>query len=90
MRRLAEAVKQRIVGHLACYNTHAEVVDLIAEVFDVTLTRRRIRAYDPDSFQLKFRAVPEALLKLQQANRLSAADKEPIVARLDDELLAIR
>lgn len=51
MRRLPEAVKRRIVEHLACYQTHAEVVKLIADEFGVTLTSRHVRAYDPMSFQ---------------------------------------
>lgn len=51
MRRLPETVKRRIVEHLACYRTHAETVDLIAEEFRLTLTPRHIRVYDPMSFQ---------------------------------------
>jgi hypothetical protein len=51
MRRLSDAVKRRIVEHLACYYTHAEVVELIAKEFDVTMTSRHVRAYDPTSFQ---------------------------------------
>lgn len=51
MRRLPDAVKRRIVEHLACYRTHAEVVELIANEFAVTLTPRHVRAYDPMSFQ---------------------------------------
>lgn len=51
MRRLPDAVKRRIVEHLACYQTHAEVADLVAAEFDVTLTPRHVRAYDPMSFQ---------------------------------------
>lgn len=51
MRRLSDVVKRRIVEHLACYRTHAEVADLIDEEFDVTLTPRHVRAYDPASFQ---------------------------------------
>ena len=51
MRRLTDAVKRRIVEHLACYSTHAETVQLIAKEFDVTLTSRHVRAYDPASFQ---------------------------------------
>lgn len=51
MRRLPEAVKRRIVEHLACYCTHAEVSELIGAEFSVTLTPRHVRAYDPSSFQ---------------------------------------
>ena len=51
MRRLPEAVKRRIVEHLACYRTPADVVDLVAEEFDITLSARHVRAYDPTSFQ---------------------------------------
>lgn len=51
MRRLPEAIKRRIVEHLACYRTHAEVADLIAEEFDVSVTPRHVRTYDPTSFQ---------------------------------------
>lgn len=51
MKRLPEAIKRRIVEHLACFCTHAEVVALIAEEFTVTLTPRHVRAYDPTSFQ---------------------------------------
>ncbi len=51
MRRLTEAVKRRIVEHLACYCTHGEVVDLIRQEFGITLTTRHVRAYDPQSFQ---------------------------------------
>ena len=51
MRRLSDAVKRRIVEHLACYQTHAEVVKLIADEVAVTLTSRHVRAYDPMSFQ---------------------------------------
>jgi len=46
-----EPVKRRIVEHLACYRTHAEVVDLIADEFGVSLSPRHVRAYDPMSFQ---------------------------------------
>lgn len=51
MRRLPDAIKRRIVEHLACYQTHAEVAVLIADEFGVTLTPRHVRAYDPTSFQ---------------------------------------
>ena len=51
MKRLPECVKRRIVEHLACYRTHAEVVDLIAEEFNFLLPPRHVRAYDPTSFQ---------------------------------------
>lgn len=51
MKRLPEAIKKRIVEHLACFHTPADVVVLIAEEFDVTLTPRHVRAYDPASFQ---------------------------------------
>jgi len=51
MKRLPEAIKKRIVEHLACFRTPADVVDLIAAEFDVTLTPRHVRAYDPASFQ---------------------------------------
>ncbi len=37
--------------HLACYSTHAQVAELIAEEFDITLTTRHVRSYDPTSFQ---------------------------------------
>jgi len=51
MRRLSEDIKRRIVEHLACFRTHAEVVMLIGEEFEVTLTPRHVRAYDPTSCQ---------------------------------------
>lgn len=51
MRRLPDAVKRRIVEHLGCYHTHAEVTKLIADEFAIALTPRHIRAYDPTSFQ---------------------------------------
>lgn len=51
MRRIPEHIKRRIVEHLACYQSHAEVADLVADEFDVTLTPRHVRAYDPLSFQ---------------------------------------
>lgn len=51
MRRLPDVIKRRIVEHLACYYSHAEVTKLIVEEFDVELTPRHIRAYDPTSFQ---------------------------------------
>jgi hypothetical protein len=51
MRRLSNAVKQRIVEHLACYQSHAEVVALILEEFGLALTPRHVRVYDPQSFQ---------------------------------------
>ena len=51
MRRLPDAIKRRIVEHLACYHSHAEVAELIADEFSITLTPRHVRAYDPTSFQ---------------------------------------
>lgn len=51
MRRLTPAIKRRIVEHLACYCTHSEVAELIANEFGITLTPRHVRAYDPMSFQ---------------------------------------
>lgn len=51
MKRLPEDIKKRIVEHLACFQTPSDVVDLIAEEFEVTLTPRHVRAYDPASFQ---------------------------------------
>lgn len=51
MRRLPDAVKRRIVEHLACYCTHAEVAKLIGDECGVSLTPRHVRAYDPTSFQ---------------------------------------
>lgn len=51
MRRLSKAVKRRIVEHLACYQSHAEVVVLILEEFGLALTPRHVRVYDPHSFQ---------------------------------------
>lgn len=51
MRRLPEAIKRRIVEHLACYRTHTEIAELIADEFDVKITPRHVRAYDPTSFQ---------------------------------------
>ena len=44
MKRLSDAIKRRIVEHLARYRTHAEVVGLIAEEFDLYLTPRHVRA----------------------------------------------
>ena len=51
MRRLTEKVKRRIVEHLACYHSPAEVTRLIEEEFGITLTARHVRAYDPTSPQ---------------------------------------
>ena len=51
MKRLPEAVKRRIVEHLACYRSHREVTSLIVEEFGAVLTPRHVRAYDPSSFQ---------------------------------------
>jgi hypothetical protein len=51
MRRLPDAIKRRIVEHLACYQTHAEVAELITDEFGVTMTPRHVRAYDPTSLQ---------------------------------------
>lgn len=51
MKRLPEPVKRRIVEHLACYQSPAEVTRLIEEEFGITLTARHIRAYDPTSPQ---------------------------------------
>lgn len=51
MRRLPEAVKRRIVEHLACHQSHTEVAALILEEFGLTLTPRHVRVYDPHSFQ---------------------------------------
>lgn len=51
MKRLPEAIKKRIVEHLACFQTPTDVVQLIADEFDVKLTPRHVRAYDPASFQ---------------------------------------
>lgn len=51
MKRLSEVIKKRIVEHLACFHTPADVVELIKDEFDVTLTPRHVRAYDPASFQ---------------------------------------
>lgn len=51
MRRLGEPVKRRIVEHLACYRSHGEIVELIAEEFNIVLPPRHVRAYDPTSFQ---------------------------------------
>lgn len=59
MKQLPEAIKKRIVEHLACFQTPADVVQLIAEEFDVSLTPRHVRAYDPASFQ--FAASPRWL-----------------------------
>ena len=51
MRRLPEPIKRRIVEHLPCFRTHAEVAVLIANEFGVKLSPRHVRAYDPTSFQ---------------------------------------
>lgn len=51
MQRLTEKVKRRIVEHLACYHSPAEVARLIKEEFGTTLTARHVRAYDPTSLQ---------------------------------------
>jgi hypothetical protein len=49
--RLPQAVKRRIVEHLACYQSATEVADLILEEFELPITPRHVRAYDPNSFQ---------------------------------------
>lgn len=51
MRRLSDAIKRRIVEHLACHFSHAEVSEFIADEFEVILTPRHVRAYDPMSCQ---------------------------------------
>lgn len=51
MRRLPDVVKRRIVEHLACHRTCVEVAELILGEFDVEVTPRHVRAYDPTSFQ---------------------------------------
>ncbi len=51
MKRLPDSVKRRIIEHLACYRTHAEVVQLIADEFGIALTSRHVRAYDPHCHQ---------------------------------------
>lgn len=51
MKRLPEPVKRRIVEHLACYQSPAEVTRLIEEEFGIPLTARHVRAYDPTSSQ---------------------------------------
>ncbi|WP_394730610.1 DUF2280 domain-containing protein [Altererythrobacter sp. GH1-8] len=51
MRRLPEAIKKRIVEHLACFESPPRVVELIEKEFGVKLTPRHVRAYDPASFQ---------------------------------------
>lgn len=45
---------------------------------------------DPVSYQLRFHAVPEGLKKLQESGKLTAIDKEPIIARLADADPAVR
>lgn len=49
MRRLPEAIKRRIVDHLACARTYPQVTELIVDEFDVHVTPRHVRAYDPTS-----------------------------------------
>lgn len=49
MRRLPESIKRRIVEHLACSRPHPEVAELIADEFEVRVTPRHVRAYDPTS-----------------------------------------
>ena len=51
MERLTENTKRRIVEHLACYRSHAETAQLVNEEFEISLTPRHIRAYDPNTFQ---------------------------------------
>ena len=51
MERLTESTKRRIVEHLACYRSHAETAQLVNEEFEISLTPRHIRAYDPNTFQ---------------------------------------
>ena len=51
MERLTENTKRRIVEHLACYRSHAETSQLVNEEFEISLTPRHIRAYDPNTFQ---------------------------------------
>ena len=51
MERLPEAIKKRIVEHLACFQRPRDVVRLISDEFDVSLTSRHVRAYDPTSYQ---------------------------------------
>ena len=51
MRRLNDNVKRRIVEHLACYHSPAEVAELIKEEFGLRISPRHVRAYDPTSFQ---------------------------------------
>jgi hypothetical protein len=51
MKRLSEDVKRRIVEHLACYQTHSAVSELISQEFGINVPPRHVRAYDPGSFQ---------------------------------------
>lgn len=51
MRRIPEAIKRRLVELLGCYYTPSEVARLIHQEFDMLLTARHVRAYDPTSFQ---------------------------------------
>ena len=44
-------MKRRIVEHLGCYRTCAEVPDLIRQEFGVEVTPRHVRMYDPASYQ---------------------------------------
>ena len=51
MRRIPETIKRRLVELLGCYYTPSEVARLIQLEFDMLLTTRHVRAYDPTSFQ---------------------------------------
>lgn len=51
MRRIPETVKRRLIELLGCYYSPVEVARLIHEEFDLSLTARHVRAYDPTSFQ---------------------------------------
>lgn len=66
MRRLPEAFKRRIVEHLACYWSHAEVAELIKEEYGAHVTPRHVRTYDPTSFQC---TASERLRELHAATR---------------------
>ncbi len=66
MRRLPEAVKRRIVEHLACYWSHSEVADMIMHEYGVHVTPRHVRTYDPTSFQC---TASERLRDLHAATR---------------------
>jgi hypothetical protein len=96
MSRIPEAVKRRIVEHLACYCTHAETTDLIREEFNLELTPRHVRSYDPHTFQFagrsEWRDVHAATRKrfLEEISNISIAHRAYRLRQLEQLYLSAK